>query len=81
MMNETNNPLSCENMSMQKLSITLWRNFAMRDWSIEIDGQHHEHVTTEVVEALVECQLIVAETSLTYQQYCNSGMSVAQRAT
>ena len=76
MMNETNNPLSCENMSMQKLSITLWRNFAMRDWSIEID-----HVTTEVVEALVECQLIVAETSLTHQQYCNSGMSVAQRAT
>jgi hypothetical protein len=39
----------------------------MRDWSVVINGQRHEHVTTEVVEALVECELIVAETSLTHE--------------
>jgi hypothetical protein len=53
--------------SLQQITITLWRNITMRDWSVVINGQRHEHVTTEVVEALVECALIVAETSLTYE--------------
>jgi hypothetical protein len=29
------------------------------DWSVKINGQRHEHVTSEVMEALVECALIV----------------------
>jgi hypothetical protein len=50
---------------MRELRIDLSHNYEAEDWSIEINGLRHEHVTSEVVEALVECALIVAETSLT----------------
>jgi len=50
---------------MRKIIIDLWRNDETLDWSIEINGWRHEHITSEIVEALVESQLIVAETSLT----------------
>jgi hypothetical protein len=50
---------------MKQLKIDLWHNEEAFDWSIEINGMRHEHVTSEILEALVECALIVAETSLT----------------
>jgi hypothetical protein len=50
---------------MQQIRINLWHNDEAQDWSIEINGLCHEHVTSEIVEALVECALIVAEKSLT----------------
>jgi hypothetical protein len=50
---------------MQRIEIDLWHNNEMRDWSIEINGLRHEHVTSEIVETLVECAMIVAEKSLT----------------
>jgi hypothetical protein len=49
---------------MRQIKINLWHNDEVLDWSIEINGQRHEHVTDEVMEALVETALIVAETSL-----------------
>ena len=49
----------------QEINICLWRNEESLDWSIKINGLRHEHVTSEVMEALVECALIVAQTSLT----------------
>jgi hypothetical protein len=80
MANKPNQLLGCKTKNVQKIIITLSHNFSVRDWSVEIDGQRYEHVTTEVVEALVECQLIVTETALAHQQYCDPGMSAAQRA-
>jgi hypothetical protein len=50
-------------LPMQEITIRLWRNTA-GDWSVEINGQRHEHVPTEVMESLVESALIVAEESL-----------------
>ena len=50
---------------MQRINIDLWHNDEDLDWSIEIDGLRHEHVSCEVLETLVECALIVAEKSLT----------------
>jgi hypothetical protein len=50
---------------MKELKIDLSHNYEAQDWSVEINGLRHEHVTSEVLEALVECALIVAETSLT----------------
>ena len=47
------------------IRLILWHNDESLDWSIEIDGQRHEHVTSEVMEALVECALIVAQMTLT----------------
>jgi hypothetical protein len=49
----------------REISIVLWHNDESLDWSIEINGQRHEHVTDEIMEALVECALIVAQMSLT----------------
>jgi hypothetical protein len=50
---------------MLQIKIDLWHNYEALDWSIEINGLRHEHVTSEVIETLVECALIVAERSLT----------------
>jgi hypothetical protein len=47
----------------REIRILLWPNDESRDWSIEINGQRHEHVTGEIMEALVECALIVAQMS------------------
>jgi hypothetical protein len=50
---------------MQEINIKMWRNDEAQDWSIEINGLRHEHVTSEIMEDLVECALIVAEKTLT----------------
>jgi hypothetical protein len=49
---------------MRQIKIDLWHNDEALDWSIEINGLRNEHVTSEILEALVECALIVAEGSL-----------------
>lgn len=48
---------------MQRLNVTLWMN-ETEDWSVEINGLRYEHVSSEIVEDLVECALIVAQSSL-----------------
>jgi hypothetical protein len=48
---------------MREIKLKLWQNDS-GDWSVEINGRRHEHVTTATIESLVECALIVAETSL-----------------
>jgi hypothetical protein len=50
---------------MQQIKIDLWHNDEMLDWSIEINGLRHEHVTSDIIETVVECAVIVAEKSLT----------------
>jgi hypothetical protein len=50
---------------MQQIKINLWHNDEAMDWSIEVNGLRNEHVTSEIIESLVECALIVAEKSLT----------------
>jgi hypothetical protein len=49
---------------MQEIKIKLWRNDQAQAWSIEINGLLHEQVFSEIMEDLVECARIVAETSL-----------------
>jgi uncharacterized protein (UPF0147 family) len=48
----------------QALWVHMHYNRQSHDWSVTINGHLHEHVTSEVVEALVECAMICAETSL-----------------
>ena len=50
---------------MQQIKINLWHNDEAMDWSIEVNGLRNEHVTSEIIESLGECALIVAEKSLT----------------
>jgi hypothetical protein len=51
--------------SIQEIKIKLWRNDEPQDWSVEINGLLHEHVSIEILEDLVAAALIVAETWLT----------------
>jgi hypothetical protein len=43
---------------MRELHITLWRHEQERDWSIEIDGHFHSHVSIKTVDELAEYALI-----------------------
>ena len=57
--------LSCESAVIEQgLFIIMKYNKRSLDWSVEINGQRHEGVTSEVMEALIECAAIVAEKSL-----------------
>jgi hypothetical protein len=49
---------------MREINIKLCRNEELHDWSIEINGQCHEHVPSEGLTDLVEGALIIAATSL-----------------
>jgi hypothetical protein len=49
---------------MREINITLRRNEEVHDWSIEINGRLHEHVSSEDLTCLVEGALIIAATSL-----------------
>jgi hypothetical protein len=58
--------LNCGDAAVgQGIIIVLWHNKESLDWSVKINGLRHEHVTSEVVEALVECAVIAAQMSLT----------------
>lgn len=49
---------------MQEINIKIWLN-ALEDWSIEINGLRHEHISAQVMEDLLEASMIVAEKALT----------------
>jgi hypothetical protein len=49
---------------MREINITLRRNEEVHDWSIEINGRLHEHVSSEDLTYIVEGALIIAATSL-----------------
>lgn len=51
--------------TMTYINIRLWRNSEAQDWHVEMNGVRHMHVTTEIMEDLVEAAMIVAENSLT----------------
>jgi hypothetical protein len=46
---------------MDALNILLSRNHKEQDWSVEIDGHRHEHITTKTLDDLVECALVATE--------------------
>jgi hypothetical protein len=46
---------------MQRLNVILWTN-KLADWSIEINGVRHEHISDENLAELVEsAQLLVGD--------------------
>jgi hypothetical protein len=48
---------------MQETNIKIWLN-AAHDWSIEINGLRHDHVSSQIMEAFVETSMVMAEKSL-----------------
>jgi hypothetical protein len=51
-------------VAMREIHIKLQRNDELKDWSMEINGRLHEHVSDEGLTDLVEGALIVAAKSL-----------------
>ena len=49
---------------MQEINVKIWRKDGEQDWSVEINGKHHEFVGVEAVKKLVERALINAKESL-----------------
>jgi hypothetical protein len=51
-------------VAMREINIKLERNDELKDWSMEINGRLHEHVSDEGLTDIVEGALIVAAKSL-----------------
>jgi hypothetical protein len=49
---------------MKELHLQISRNEEAGDWSVVINGLCYEHISTQILEDLVECAVIVAENSL-----------------
>ncbi len=62
---------------MKELHLQIWRNEEAGDWSVVINGLGYEHISSQILEDLVECAVIVAENSLTGPTLVGSGESLA----
>ncbi len=58
---------------MKELHLQIWRNEAAEDWSVVINGLRYEHISSQILEDLVECAVIVAENSLIGPALVGSG--------
>jgi hypothetical protein len=58
---------------MQELHLQIWRNEEAGDWSVVINSLRYEHITSQILEDLVECAVIVAENSLIGPTLVGSG--------
>jgi hypothetical protein len=53
---------------MKTILIVLYRNSTQRDWSVQIDGIHFDHVSTETLDDLVEYASLAAQQQLLEQK-------------
>jgi hypothetical protein len=58
---------------MKELNLQIWRNEEVGDWSVVINGLCYEHISSQILEDLVECAVIVAENSLMGPTLVGSG--------
>ena len=49
---------------MEAITIKLSRNQSEQDWSVEIDGSLHDHISTRDLDDLVEYALVLAQQNL-----------------
>jgi hypothetical protein len=62
---------------MKELHLQISRNEEAEDWSVVINGLRYEHISSQILEDLVECSVIVAENSLMGPTLVGSGTSPA----
>jgi hypothetical protein len=58
---------------MRELNLEISRDEEAGDWSIAINGLRYEHVSSHILEDLVECAVLVAENSLLGPTLLGSG--------
>jgi hypothetical protein len=49
---------------METISIVLHRNHTQQDWSVEIDGTQHNHVSSATLDDLIDYALAAAQQNL-----------------
>jgi hypothetical protein len=49
---------------METISIVLHRNHTQQDWSVEIDGTQHNHVSSATLDDLIDYVLVAAQQNL-----------------
>jgi hypothetical protein len=49
---------------MQEIKINLWRHAEEKDWSAEVYGKLHKHISTKIVDELVGYVLVAAQQAL-----------------
>ena len=49
---------------METISIVLHRNHTEQDWSVQIDGTQHNHVSTATLDDLIDYALVAAQQTL-----------------
>ncbi len=49
---------------MEPITILLSRNTSEQDWSVEIDGRQHKHISTKTLDDLIEYTLLAAQQAL-----------------
>jgi hypothetical protein len=49
---------------VEAINVILSRNLTEKNWSVEIDGNLYEHISTKTLDDLVEYALIAAQQSL-----------------
>jgi hypothetical protein len=49
---------------MQEIKIKLWRHDKEKDWSAEVRGRLHKHISTKTVDEMVEYVLVAAQQAL-----------------
>jgi hypothetical protein len=49
---------------MKEINIKLWRHSKEQDWSAEVHGKLHEHLSSKTVDELVEYVLVAAQQAL-----------------
>jgi hypothetical protein len=62
---------------MKELHLQISRNEEAGDWSVVINSLRYEHISSQILEDLVECAVIVAENSLIGPTLVGSGTSPA----
>jgi hypothetical protein len=50
--------------NMKSINILLYRNCNQQDWSVEIDGTRHNHVSTSTLDDLIEYAFVAAQQDL-----------------
>jgi hypothetical protein len=64
LLSKTENLVRPTEFKTLRIQITLCYNRELGDWSIQIDDKWHRHITSNVLEALVEGAVAEAEMSL-----------------
>jgi hypothetical protein len=63
---------------MQEMNIKLWRHTEEQDWSAEVLGRLHEHISTRTVDELVEYVLVATQQALLEAEARPSAWAICQ---